>query len=356
MVEACPWGDLLGVAPRWSADDQEADPTAHATTADVTWADSRRAVWARLYDDPLFEIRLSTLEESPAPSARALSVLRGRIAALADDPKVRAQLSDESAVAALHEAAKILLAEREFDAALPSLAATKANDLIARSVVSTYIRLREEEADGTAVSAADRDALEQAATDFLGGVALGVGSRARDIAWATAQRAAHPILRRYHDSVLDRATPAAGDVLAYQARGGPLRRFIAERVREVRGPVVLLGHSLGGIACFETLVAEPLPQVASIVTVGSQVPYLYSLDALATHRLGAALPEHFGARWVNLHDPVDLLAFPAEPQFGSRVSDVRVDTREPFPRAHGAYWTTRQVYDVLAAVVKDGER
>ncbi|WP_328912116.1 MULTISPECIES: hypothetical protein [unclassified Streptomyces] len=398
-VEGCAWGDVLGVGaqPTARAEEDEAEPVGTgAVPGGPRWSDAERAVWARLYDDPLFEIRLTALEDTPPPSARALSLLRDRISALPDQPEIRDALTGEGPgpdlpgpdradaagagpegpadarqsgarqaaapqpttpePAALREAARLLLADAEFQAALPSLAAAKSHDLIARALVSAYIRLREEAAGGVIVAADDRDALARALTDALGGVALGVGSRARGAAWTTAQYAARPYLRRRRDKLLDLATPAAGDILVYQARGKALRRFIAERVRAVEGPVVLLGHSLGGIASFETLLTESLPQVELVVTVGSQVPYLHGLDALATHRLGAPLPERFRARWLNLHDPVDLLSYPAAPYFGSRVVDVQVDTREPFPRAHSAYWTTRAVYEAVRVQVEGGPR
>ena len=356
-VHPCAWGDVLGV-PTAAAEEPERGGSGPAD-GDPRWPDAERAVWARLYDDPLFEIRLAVLEgreTGPSGSPRAAAVFAGRMRALPEHPAVAAALPGPPAGDALRIAAGALTGDREFAAATRWLAAVGAHDLVGRAVAASYVRVREEEAGEVLVPVAERDALARAVTDALGGTPLGAGSRARGVAWTTAQRAARPLLRRHRDGVLERSTPLAGDVLLYQARGRPLRRFIAERVREIDGPVVLLGHSLGGIACFEMLLGEALPQVELLVTVGSQIPYLYGLDALATLRLGAPLPGAFTARWLNLHDPVDLLSFPAAPRFAGRVTDVAVDTGEPFPRAHGAYWTVPAVYAAVRTALAGGPR
>ncbi|MFE9973931.1 hypothetical protein ACFYRD_25030 [Streptomyces hirsutus] len=356
VVETCSWGDVLGVTP---ADETGApDGTGPAWAPDghgVAWSDAERAVWARLYDDPLYEIRTAVLAapgDASATSPRALDLLRTRIGAMPDDPEVGELIPAGEPGEQFRAAVAELLRAQEFVAALPLLAARASHDLVARSVTAAYIRFRERDSGPVLVSAEERDTLWRAMEKRLGGAALGVGDRARAVAWTTAQHMARPVVRRHRDALLTRATPALGDILLYQARGKPLRTYLAERVREIDGPVVLLGHSLGGIACFESLVAHALPQVRLLVTVGSQVPYLYGLDALATHRLGAPLPDHFRAHWVNVVDKEDLLAFPADDHFAGRVTDVEVDTREPFPRAHGAYWTTPRVYDAIRTAVE----
>ncbi|MEV6653629.1 hypothetical protein [Streptomyces sp. NPDC051219] len=353
-VEPCAWGDVLGVAPRNGGGVPRVQASLPRARAGVNWSDAERAVWARLYDDPLFEIRLSALDERvnvSATSPRALAVLQDRLRTLPERATIQALVPEEG-VADLRKSVEDLLANEEFDSALPTLAAAKSNDLIGRAITSRYIGVREHQSHTVLVPAEERDALARAIADILGGGALGTGRRALEAGWRTAQFVAKPVVRRYREDILDHSTPAAGDVLMYQARGNPLRTFLAERVQDIEGPVVLLGHSLGGIASFETLVASALPQVELLVTVGSQIPYLYGLDALTTQRYGAALPRHFQAPWLNIHDPVDLLGFPAEPQFKDRVRDVVVNTREPFPRAHSAYWATQEVYEAIGSAVK----
>ncbi|MFE2679858.1 hypothetical protein ACFXEZ_39645, partial [Streptomyces hygroscopicus] len=148
------------------------------------------------------------------------------------------------------------------------------------------------------------------------------------------------------------SVPAGGDILRYQARGAGVRAAIRAAVREAvdsgHGPVVLLAHSLGGIACVD-LLAEPDPPagVELLVTVGSQAPFLYELDALTALRRGEPLPTAF-PRWINVYDEHDLLGFVGAKVFPGRVTDLRVDTRQPFPRAHTSYFAHRRLYELLA--------
>jgi hypothetical protein len=355
-LETCSWGDVLGVTSTSGAAEEDETGRPYPDGAGTNWSDAERAVWARLHDDPLFEIRLAVPTASGDASAispRTLETLRSHIRSLPEEPTVEKLLPGESADH-LRESVAEVLRNREFMAALPFLAARRSHDLVARCLTSVHIRVRERDGDAVLVSAAERDELWRAVEKCLGAAPLGgLGDRTRAVAWSTAQHMARPVVRRHRERLLARATPALGDILLYQARGKPLRTFLAERIREIPGPVVLLGHSLGGVACFESLVAHDLPNVRLLVTVGSQVPYLYGLDALTTHRLGAPLPEHFRARWVNVVDREDLLAFPAEDHFEGRVQDVEVDTREPFPRAHGAYWTTPRVYEAVRTAVEE---
>lgn len=146
--------------------------------------------------------------------------------------------------------------------------------------------------------------------------------------------------------------PETGDILRYQARGALLRARIAEAVALARaaddGPVVLLAHSLGGIASFDLLAMEPAHGVDLLVTVGSQAPFLYEIDALTGLRRGEELPGTF-PRWINVYDRRDLLGFVGGKLFPGRVDDVRVHLRQPFPRAHTAYFAHRGLYERLNA-------
>jgi hypothetical protein len=146
-------------------------------------------------------------------------------------------------------------------------------------------------------------------------------------------------LKHYRSGISDTASLRAGDILLYQSRGDAIRQFIAAQVRTYSHPVLLLGHSLGGIACVDLLATiEGLP-VAGLVTVGSQAPYLYELGALSSMLPDTALPEHFPA-WLNFYDRNDMLSYLAKPVFGAKVvADVEIKSNQPFPIAHSAYWT-----------------
>lgn len=208
-----------------------------------------------------------------------------------------------------------------------------------------------------AVDGADRDTVVGALTDQLGGTgrggfaaraAKGVAVRALNSSLSPLSSLAHT----FRGGITKGSVPASGDILRYQVRGAGVRDAIRTAVREAAeggsGPVVLLAHSLGGIACVD-LLAEPDPPagVELLVTVGSQAPFLYELDALTALRRGEELPAAF-PRWINVYDEQDLLGFVGEKVFPDRVTDLRVTTRQPFPRAHTSYFAHQRLYELLA--------
>jgi hypothetical protein len=155
-------------------------------------------------------------------------------------------------------------------------------------------------------------------------------------------------------SVTDATSPLAGDILLYQCRGATIRQLIRAQIEELTPPIVLLGHSLGGIACVDLLIEADLRErVSLLVTVGSQAPYFYELNALQKLEYGATLPHHV-PRWINVYDLRDLLSFIGERVFHGQVRDVEVDSRQPFPESHSAYWTNPQTFSAIAGGLTEG--
>ncbi|MEB3962962.1 GPI inositol-deacylase, partial [Streptomyces kunmingensis] len=185
------------------------------------------------------------------------------------------------------------------------------------------------EALGAAPAGADRGLLLRA----LKGPAMRAGSR---------------IAVRRRRALTDAAHPAAGDILRYLARGEGARRGLRDQIAAQEPPVVLLGHSLGGIMALDTLVLDPQPGVELLITVGSQGPFLYETGALPSLAHPAPLPAHV-PDWLNLYDPRDLLGYLGAPLFPGRVADIAADSRQPFPVAHSAYWDNPDVYRAIAA-------
>jgi hypothetical protein len=200
-----------------------------------------------------------------------------------------------------------------------------------------------------------RDALVQAVTLSLapaGAQARGVTDKAKgfivDLAFKMATK-----------KRVDFMTSANGflrDIAFYIQRGDEVRDYIAKQLRQHpgEGPVILLGHSLGGIACVDLLAdpavmsgADPL-RVDLLVTVGSQAPYLFQLDALYSLRPDdAAVPFQ---PWLNIYDEEDLLSFCAQRVFnfpGARIFDEQVDTGVPFSLSHSAYWNVDRVWELV---------
>ena len=151
-------------------------------------------------------------------------------------------------------------------------------------------------------------------------------------------------------------SPVAGDIIAYQGpHGDAFRKRILEDIEGAPGEVAIVAHSLGGIACVDLLIERPLQKVTHLVTVGSQAPFLYEIDSLCSLRYGSPLPAHFPRNWLNVYDRHDILGYRAEyvfPESHVFVQDLEVDTREPFPQAHSAYWTAEVFWQTLKPFLK----
>jgi len=127
----------------------------------------------------------------------------------------------------------------------------------------------------------------------------------------------------------------------------------------------VIAHSLGGVAVVDTLIEQPIPEVTHLITVGSQAPLLYELDALqsrplqrdpshmpvpAPHPLASPFPA-----WVNIFDAHDFLSYRAQPVFGdTTVRDVAVDNGCYFPESHSAYWANPKVWDAITNAIALG--
>ncbi|MEU6200400.1 hypothetical protein [Streptomyces sp. NPDC047061] len=326
-------------------------------------ADEDVEFWGLLYLDPLLELRLLTAETTArtelAPGARPPGeALSAAAPALTADDRLRplldaAGIADDFAAAV----AAVLTADdcRRFLRA-PAEGAGTAE--LARAFVAEAVRRRTARQgpaatlDGTA-----RDEAVARITALLPG-ASGSGDepgthrgpvtrRIRRLTGRLALGLASAQAVKRRSALTDAAHPAAGDVLLYLARGGPVREAVAQAVLAAEPPVVLLAHSLGGIAALDLLVLRPLPQVALLVTVGSQAPFLYELGALPSLEPGTPLPDHV-PRWLNVYDRRDLLSYLGAGVFPGRVADIALDSRQPFPLSHSAYWSNPELYRVLA--------
>lgn len=323
--------------------------------------DAEVALWGLLERDPLFELRLLAAESSLADSEELApnevlpgAVLAEAAARLPDDPDVMAAASAAGLDRVLPDAVAGILAEAETTAALghESPAGGGPRTALALAIVAQSLRLADESLGGTLPFDGDhRDLLVAAVVASLGGSDRGVGSSLGRYGVRLALRmgAAKPLERR-RAALTESAAPAAGDVLRYLTRGEPLRAFIEDAVTAVEGPVVLVAHSLGGIACLELLATKALPSVDLLVTVGSQAPLLYELDALPTLAFGEPLPASL-PRWVNVYDRRDLLAYVGEGLFPGQVEDREIDNKVGFPRSHSAYFANKRFYALLDEVL-----
>jgi hypothetical protein len=107
---------------------------------------------------------------------------------------------------------------------------------------------------------------------------------------------------------------------------------------------------LGGIACVDLLLENDPPKVDLLVTVGSQAPLLYEWNALVNQKFEKdfKLPDSF-PHWLNIYDERDFLSYLAADIFVSKkkVEDVPVESGQPFPESHGAYWGNKAVWQAI---------
>lgn len=350
-VAGCFWGQAAGAALRA---DGASIPTYDETGGAALSAEEELlALWTLLYTDPWYELRLLRQLPSPepiAPHERPASVrLREAVDAYVPSAATRAALDEQDLVDLFDQAIVALRRAPELDEAAATAfgAAQEHRRAIARALVA-HALVAAEEQERTVVDGTARDTLVTAVSDDLHGHGLGVGSLlTRPLKGVATWRA-----KRRRGAINDGAAPLAGDVLRFLARGDGARDYLRQEIARCarRGPVHLLGHSLGGIMCVDLLVRGRLDGVAGLISVGSQAPFLYEIGALPGLDHPHSLPAHF-PRWTNIYDRRDLLSYIGAGVFAGRVTDVEVDNRQPFPEAHSAYWTNAKVWAEIAKAV-----
>ena len=228
-----------------------------------------------------------------------------------------------------------------------------------------------------AVEAIEQDAaparVDRAATDAdlakslgsVGDSSFGIVRSLGDAVSAVTDRIRNTASTVAFGAVRDFISPAVGlflgDVFAY-LQEGDLRNRIQETVRKdlLRaheaskaggGPVVVIGHSMGGVILadmLQDLSAAGLPadlKVAALFTVGSQPGLFRSVGLLAgaVGSDGRTPRPPCVAAWFNVFDPIDPLAFRANPLY-SDVEDLVFDSITGLASAHTTYFSRPQFY------------
>lgn len=358
-VLPCSWGEKVGARlactgvsiPDFSGEPPVSDE-----------AKALAVLWELLATDPDFE----WLELAGAPPAtgfvtatmidardkfpsklRSLGTLDKALAKLLDEPERDAEWQAACEMAAASEALQL---------ALESLKKVDARVRHAGARACVAHAMRQRASAGLASWPAEvRDALVEVLFTELGGADAGkVTDWVKGRFVNAAKRWATDKARRERDVLFNAAYPAAGDILLYQARGDKIRGEISHAIRNAGDDVVVLAHSLGGIACVDLLVQQSHANVKALVTFGSQAPLLYELGALHSLPLQDPLPSahqrlpaHFPPVWINVYDRDDLLSYKAAPIFTSHAQDMQVRSGVPFPDSHSAYWTQEAMWQGL---------
>jgi hypothetical protein len=355
QLRPCLWGDEYGarLGMNGASIPEYVHPLAAATDNDASVA-----LWDLLAHDCLFELReLAAIraegvdsqdvreEKERLRAALPLTTASEKLVAIVIQFTTQKQWQD-AVFAVLDGPAHPAVIEEAIKTA--RIALTPLRFVLARAFVAA---LQQQLADANVpvLSKDTRDNLVLECVEHLGGRDMGGAldwfkSRLVGLGlnWATAKA------RREREALFGMVAPMAGDVVMYQARGQAIRNFIEQEIARCDGEVILLAHSLGGIACVDLLIEKNLPQVAALVTVGTQAPFLYEIDALSALPFGKPLPNHFPKKWRNVFDCNDLLSYKAAKIFPSHAIDVEVTSGQPFPHAHSAYWGETAFLNCLA--------
>ena len=370
-VKGAPWGDLAG-----SRAAEKSIPTFEKTGGKSLTDDDREArTWNLLFADPASELRLLALNKPDQTLPRLAGVLDQSIQGLyrpALKGELLATLDAAGVVDVFADACDQIRRHDSFEElrkrALPPEGPYL--DAIANAIVAQAAILDEEKRGyGSAITQDSdiRDALVSVVRSALGPGKAAPGKRIVDFLgkgvsaafsaafYAGSYAAGTPYLRMRRGKHAS-ASPLAGDILLYQARGEKIRGLIREQILELKVPVVLLGHSLGGVACVDLLMdakeAELRQRVKMLATVGSQAPYFYEINALSSLEYGEGreLPAYF-PWWLNIYDRADFLSYVGESLFRKGVEDHEVRTHQPFPQSHSAYWSRKATYQHLVNAI-----
>ncbi|MYM88154.1 hypothetical protein GTP91_13310 [Rugamonas sp. FT82W] len=339
-VHFCEWGVGLGATLHHGGKSIPGYVAAGGNPAPAV-EDANRARWEILSRDPLFELR--TLSSSVCLGDKPGLAIWQQVLTLGES------------VPALNHVASLQMTDcwkavvlgivqdpywKEVVEGIPVQSYEVSSEL-ARAVCARFIADLRSNGYPTPTGV-QRDQLVDALLTHFGGQAAGIKD------WALEHLAAYVGVRR--GSLTDATSPAIGDILRYQARGKELRNYIGMRAKEV-GASVILAHSLGGIAAVDWLISGDR-QIEALITVGSQAPYLYEIDALHSLRYNKQLPKHFPKKWLNIYDPKDFLSYSAYEVFAKRAMDLPVDNGQPFPESHSAYWNNdAEVWPEIARIV-----
>jgi hypothetical protein len=362
-LRTCYWGDQCGA--RYHHHRRSIPGLSGQTRALADDAEDIH-LWARLYDDPLYEVvALAALplaeSDTFVPGAGAVDAVVEGFRRWEPSPDL-APLATQAGIAAdLRAARDAIVRSDEFNDGIAQVRDPDAEELaqlLARATVAMALQMctSRDEVPRAALDDELRDRVVGALAAAFAGrreeeQPRGLGGALSKPVTSVLSRGGTIYVQLKRDDVFDSAGPVAGDVVLYQARMEPFHQFIAAAIDKEPRPLVLLTHSLGGVMSFDMLaLAAKNGQTSGVdllITVGSQAPFLYELGASRGLLPDEALPAGF-PDWLNIYAARDFLSYKAGDLFPA-AKDVEVDIRQPFPRSHSAYWVNDGFWDALAA-------
>ncbi|MFK0732112.1 MAG: hypothetical protein ACFKPT_26450 [Gloeotrichia echinulata GP01] len=365
-VVSCAWGDSLGA--KLNADGASI-PLYDSTRKDnqATQADENIIRWQQLYQDPLYELRLLSLktpEKQPfiPGQEKPSEKLDNKVKNFQPSDNLKAELQKCGIADIFADACKNVVNSLAYKDALKTISDNtliEYRNAIARAIIATSITICEENKIVAPIltDSTLRDKLINSLRSEIIDSERGIGDWLKEQILKLGKPLATNHLKRKRGVISDITYPAVGDILLYQGRGIKIRDLIYKYIQEAEPPVVLLAHSLGGIACVDLLVEkikilnqeEAIKKVKLLITVGSQAPYFYELNALQSLEFNSdinqRLPEKF-PEWLNIYDIQDFLSYIGGNIF-PRVQDILVDNQQPFPQSHSAYWSNKATWKAI---------
>ncbi|NEN97236.1 MAG: hypothetical protein F6K50_17385 [Moorea sp. SIO3I7] len=312
-------------------------------------------LWQQLYQNPLYELGLLSLQPSANADSNPFGEQRGdqlhdQLLALTPTGELQANLQAAGIAEGFDQARRHVTGSDVYQDVLNQVSDSDSDcyDTIARAIIAQAMFDCQQNSQNPIIlpNPELRDQLVKSLSDALGKEEdLGLGDWLKQPLSLLASPAT-ALVRSKRGAITEANTPTPGDIILYQSRGQQIRDFIQKTIEDAEPPVVILAHSLGGIACVDLLVTQPMAQVTLLITVGSQAPFLYEINALYSLEFGQPLPDFF-PEWLNIYDLRDFLSYIGANLFPNKVQDVLVDSKQPFPQAHSAYWTNPATWKAI---------
>ncbi len=358
-VVGCFWGDEVGASLNFNGLASLPSDNNTRSIGGGEGTDFDILLWEHLYLDPLYELKIIARTQPVASSGvskdlEPYEVVEERIKSQPLTPAVLALLSENELEEIFEEVRRKVTNSTEYKKAIKTIkdeaAAEEYYPVIARSIVAELIQIQSERAADTLLiyDATLRDELVKELENQFNEdtYSRGIGKLAKDIAGWVTLGVPTMALENGRENFMMKLYPFIGDILVYQGYGEKIREVIRKNILECGDEVIVLAHSLGGIACVDLLIKEKLPQVKLLVTVGSQAPFFYEIGALQNLSKAGELSYKLDKlpKWLNIYDKYDFLSFVGEGIFGEKVLDERVNNRQPFPLSHGAYFSNKETW------------
>ena len=357
-VVPCSWGNSLGA----KLNDCGASIPFYDSTRNDSKVNEDTVRWMELSLDPFYELRLFSIttkkqQKFKAGEEEPSKMIDKKVKQLnpSNNQSLENQLKESEIADVFGQAHQNVVRSNSYREALKQVSndtLIEYRDIISRAIIaeSIYIcEIQEKYTPSIAKNPTQREETIKSISSEIMPSKRGPGD------WLIKQvlKLATYGLVRKRGIISDITTPMIGDILLYQGHGQTIRDLLGKYIGDAQPPVVLLAHSLGGIASVDLLIKNTIPKVKLLVTVGSQVPYFYEINALQSLEFGTPLPDSNDfPEWLNIYDRYDFLSFIGGNVFPNRVQDIPVDNKLPFPHSHGGYWKNDATWEAIANRIK----